>query len=172
MATLGNATVGADTFPCSDDRGVVSPYTATEDGTVTEIHYRFDSTSAAGTSFKGIVYGGAGSVPSGASLAVGAATAVPAGGGDVTSTVSFSITNGTKYWIGYVCNGSDCVAEIETSGVASRMEGVTYPSPGTWAEAGTTTEGCGWIVYTPSGGGAALSIAPIIQNYRNMGLMQ
>ena len=164
MAILGNNTAGGDTFPCSSDRAMLSPYTATEDGTVTEIHYTFDATSTAGTNMKGLIYTGSGSVPSGTPFAVGAAVAIPVNGGDVTSTVSCSITNGTKYWIGYVCDSSTAVADIETTGGSSRMEATSYASPGTWSEAGTSTEGCGWIVYT-AGPPAEPNIPTMISNF-------
>jgi hypothetical protein len=154
MATLGNTTAGADDFPCSGDRGLLSSGTATEDGTCNFVAARFFSGSSAGTSMKGLIYADNGAdAPTGPALAVGAATAVPAGGGIVQSNITFSLVNGTKYWFGYVNNGSDCRADIETSGKLSRREGLTYATPGSWTEDGTSSQLCAWIDYTPGGGG-------------------
>lgn len=143
MATFGDTTAGGDTFPCTNDRAVLSKFTAGSSGTLTAINVRFDSTSSAGASFKGLIYAddGAGNTP-GTRLGVGNAVAVGAGGGDLQSGgLSVSITGGTDYWIGAVCSDSQCVMQMDASpSNGSRMEATTYASPNaTWTESGTTS---------------------------------
>jgi len=140
MPTFGQSPIsGGGTFPCDEDRALLSKFTAPASGTITQINQVFDATSAAGGSFKGLVYAadGAGGIP-GTRLGVGGATAVPAGGGDLASTGLFvTITGGVSYWLGVVCNSFNPVLQTETSGAASRMEATTYATPAaTWTEAG------------------------------------
>ena len=143
MATFGDTTAGGDTFPCANDRAVVSKFTCSTSGTLTQINVRFDSTSSAGASFKGLIYAddGAGNTP-GTLLGVGGATAVGAGGGDLASTgLSVTLVGGTDYWIGGVVSDFQCVLQLDASpSNGSRMEATTYASPAaSWAEAGTTS---------------------------------
>lgn len=154
MATFGNTTAGGDTFPCSSDRAQVSLFTLSDSADVTQINCRFDASSLAGTSFKGLIYADSAGSP-GARLAVGAATAVPAGGGVIASSVTVSLSPG-DYWLGYVCNGSDCVYEIEVTGTSQRQEALTYASPANpfGTPAGSSTEICVYATYTVAGGTA------------------
>lgn len=143
MATFGDTTAGGDTFPCTNDRAVLSKFTAGSSGTLTAINVRFDSTSSAGANFKGLIYAddGAGNTP-GTRLGVGNAVAVGAGGGDLQSGgLSVSIVGGTDYWIGGVTDSFQCVFQLDASpSNGSRMETVTYASPAaSWTEAGTTS---------------------------------
>lgn len=142
MATFGDTTAGGDTFPCSNDRAVLSKFTCPSSGTLTQINVRFDSTSSSGASFKGLIYAddGAGNTP-GTRLGVGGATSVPAGGGDLASTgLSVTLVGGTDYWIGSVVSDFQPVWQLDSSpSNGSRMEATTYASPAaSWTEAGTT----------------------------------
>lgn len=152
MAVLGNNTAGGDTFPSTNDRALVSRYQASENGIITEVVMRFDATSASGASMKGLVYAdSAGSV--GARLGVGAATAVPAGGGLVTSgSLSVSIVSGTWYWLGVVLSDFQPVLSIETTGTSQRKESLTYASPADpyGTPDGSSTELCVYANYTPA----------------------
>ena len=160
MATFGDTTAGGDTFPCTNDRAVLTKFTCPTSGTLTQINVRFDSTSAAGASFKGLIYAddGAGNTP-GTRLGIGGATAVGAGGGDLASTgLSVTLVASTDYWIGGVCSDFQCVMQMDAGGVGgSRMEGTTYASPNaTWSESGTTANTLNtYGTYTESGGGQA-----------------
>lgn len=134
MPRFGDETAGGDTFPCNGDRALLSLFTLTEAGDVSEIVARFHSSSAAGTNMKGLIYSNNAGVPN-ARLGVGAAVAVPAGGGLVTSALAVSLAAG-DYWLGFVCDSFEAVAEEDSSGGLSRMEGTTYASPAaTWTEA-------------------------------------
>ena len=158
MPTFGDTTAGGDTFPCTNDRAVLSKFTCSTSGTLTQINVRFDSTSSAGASFKGLIYAddGAGNTP-GTRLGVGGATAVVAGGGDLASTgLSVSVVGGTDYWIGGVCSDSQPVMQMDASPAnGSRMEGTTYASPAaSWTESGTTSGQLNtYGTYTEAAGG-------------------
>lgn len=143
MATFGDTTAGGDTFPCSGDRALLSKFTCSTSGTLTQINVRFDSTSASGASFKGLIYAddGAGNTP-GTRLGVGNATVVPAGGGDLASDgLSVTLVAATDYWIGGVTSDFQPVFQLDASpSNGSRMEGTTYATPNAaWTEAGTTS---------------------------------
>ena len=137
MARFGDETAGADTFPCSGDRALLSRFTLTEAGDLTEIVARFDAASTAGASIKGLVYSDNAGTPQ-TRLAVGAAVAVPAGGGLVSSALTVSLAAG-EYWLGFVADSFQAVAQCDAAGGLSRMEGTTYASPAaTWIQAGTS----------------------------------
>lgn len=158
MATFGDTTAGGDTFPCTNDRAVLSKFTCPTGGTLTQINVRFDSTSSSGASFKGLIYAddGAGDTP-GTQLGVGGATAVPAGGGDLASTgLSVTLVASTDYWIGGVTSDFQPVFQLDASPAnGSRMEGVTYASPAaSWTEDGTTSGQLNaYGTYTEAAGG-------------------
>jgi hypothetical protein len=153
MATFGNTTAGGDTFPCSNDRALVSLFTLTEDGDLTQVNCRFSSGSTAGCNFKGLVYADSSGSP-GARLGVGAATAVPAGGGVIASSITLSLSAGS-YWLGYVTDSFQAEAEIETTGTLQRKEGLTYASPADpfGTPDGSSTEVCVYATYTASAAG-------------------
>lgn len=150
MGVFGDTTAGGNSAPGSADRSWMSKFTANGSGTVTQINVRFHSTSAAGDSFKGLIYAadGPGGIP-GTLLGVGAATSIPAGGGDLASTgLSVSITNGVDYWLGGVTNGFSGVFEDDLSGaVYSRSENSATPNPMSYASPPAT--------YSESAGGTA-----------------
>ena len=131
MATFGNTTAGGDTFPNSGDRALVSKFTLSEAGDVTEINARFAGTATAGMNFKGLIYDDDGTAGApGTRLAIGTATAVPAGGGVIASPITASLAAG-DYWLGYVCDSFQAEADIETTGTLKRKEAHTYASPST-----------------------------------------
>jgi hypothetical protein len=137
MPRFGDETAGGDTFPCSGDRALLSLFTLTETADIVSIEARFHSTSGAGTNFKGLIYSDNAGVPD-ARLGVGAAVAVPAGGGVLSSALALSALPPGNYWLGFVCDSFQAVAEEDASGGLSRMEGTTYASPAaTWTESGT-----------------------------------
>lgn len=153
MARFGDETAGGDTYPLGEDLALLSLFTLTEDGDITSIEARFDSSSTAGTSFKGLVYSNNAGVPN-ARLGIGTAATIPAGGGVISSALSVSLSAG-DYWLGYVCNSFEAVAQVDISGGLSRMEGATYASPAaTWTESGTGFSRINvYAEYTPSAGG-------------------
>lgn len=150
MARFGDETAGGDDFPCSGDRGLLSRFELTEAGDVSEVVVRFAAVSAAGTTMKGLIYADGTGVP-GARVAIGAAVAVPAGGGLVSSATTASLAAGF-YWLGFVADGSDPRAQGDVGGSLSRMEGTTYASPAaTWTQSGTGGMGLNvYAEYTPS----------------------
>lgn len=154
MAVFGDTTAGGDTFPCSNDRAVLARFQAPEDGTLTAINVRFDSSSASGANFKGLIYAdSAGPVP-GARLGIGDVVAVPAGGGDLQSgSLSVAIVAGAWYWIGAVTSDFQSVFQLDASPAnGSRMEATTYAAPAaTWSQAGTTSGQLNaYATYTPA----------------------
>lgn len=137
MPRFGDETAGGDTFPCSGDRALLSLFTLTETADIVSIEARFHSSSTAGTNFKGLIYSNNAGVPD-ARLGVGSAVAVPAGGGVLSSALALAGLPPGDYWLGYVCDSFQAVAEEDPSGGLSRMEGATYASPAaTWTESGT-----------------------------------
>lgn len=137
MATFGDTTAGSSTSPCSGDRAWASKFTLSENGDVTEVVMRFDSTSTSGTNVKGLIYSDSGGVPL-TKLAQSSAVSVPAGGGLVSMALTVSLAAGT-YWLGFVADNFTAVCQCDASPAnQSRMESTTYASPATtWVEAGT-----------------------------------
>ena len=116
----------------------MSKFTLADTADVTQINVRYDSTSAAGTNSKGLIYTDVAGVPT-TLKAVSSAVAVPAGGGDIAHTITVTLTPG-DYWLGAVNDSSTSVFQGDVSGGGSRMEATTYASPAsTWVEAGSTT---------------------------------
>jgi hypothetical protein len=138
MARFGDDSAGSSSFPCSGDRALLSQFTLTEGADVTEIVAIFESTTTAGSSFKGLIYADSGGAP-GALVAVGAATAIPAGASETASACSVSLAAGT-YWLGLVTDSFEARVQCDASGGLSRMEAATYSSPAaTWSQSGTGT---------------------------------
>lgn len=136
MARFGDDSAGASSFPLSGDRAILSQFTLAEAANVTEIVVLFEATTTAGSSFKGLIYADAGGVP-GARVAVGAATAIPAGASATASPCVVTLAAGT-YWLGLVTDSFEARAQCDASGGLSRMEGTTYASPAaTWTQSGT-----------------------------------
>jgi hypothetical protein len=136
VARFGDDSAGASSFPCSSDRALLSLFTLTEAADVTEIVCIFEATTTAGCSFKGLIYADAGGTP-GARIAVGAATAIPAGASTTASACVVTLAAG-DYWLGLVTDGFEARMQCDASGGLSRMEAATYASPaGTWTQSGT-----------------------------------
>ena len=154
MAILGDNTAGADTFPCSSDRCVVSLFVLSEAATINSGGAYFDSTSAAGTSAKLVILNDSSGTP-GTLVTSSSASAVPASGGLVTfGGLSGSLSIGS-YWIGVVTNGSDCVFKEDASGGTTRMADGTFSyasPPATWpgTSGSYTSQLNAYIDYTPS----------------------
>jgi hypothetical protein len=150
VATFGNTTAGGDSFPCSNDRALGSKFTLTEAGNVTAVNCRFDVTSTAGANYKGVIYNDSAGSP-GSRVAVGAATAVPAGGGVVASSITASLSAG-DYWLVSVTDSFQSIYEIELTGVSQRKEAFTYASPADpfGTPDGSSTELCIYATYTAS----------------------
>lgn len=165
MPTFGDTSAGGSTFPCSGDRALLGRFQLTENGNLTEIVVRFDSTSTSGSSFKGLIYSDGAGVPL-TRLGIGATVAVPAGGGNLSSALALALSAGF-YWIGAVTDDFQSVFQMDATGIASsRMEAATYASPAaTWAESGTSAAQMN--VY----GTYTQNIAPWV-NQRQMGVGQ
>jgi hypothetical protein len=152
MATFGDTTAGGETFPTSTDRGVVSKFTLTEAGTVTEINIRFTGSGA--INFKGVIYDDDGSAGSpGTLLIVGAATA--AASGVVASSASGELAAG-DYWVGCVTNdpGFDLVCDASGASDVRYNNSCTYTSPPAWS--GTDSNPVqlnAYVTYTPAASG-------------------
>lgn len=159
MPRFGDETAGGDTFPCESDRALLSLFTLSETADITSIEARFDSTSTAGTNFKGLIYSNNAGVPD-ARLGVGAAVAVPAGGGVLSSALALAGLPPGDYWIGFVADSYEAVAQVDSSGGLSTMETTTYASPAaTWTEAATSVARLNvYAEYTTLGGGASLAM--------------
>jgi len=141
MPTFGILTGGGSTFPTTNDRAILSKFTAPGSGTVTQINQRWHSSSTGADNFKGLIYAadGAGGIP-GTRLGIGNIASVPAGGGDIASGgLSVAITGGVDYWIGSVIDAFSAVWECDAAGPGlSRMESCTYGTPAaTWTQSGT-----------------------------------
>ena len=169
MATFGNTTAGSDTFPCSNDRCIASKFTLTETGNVTSMTARFDASSTAGTNFKPVIYNDSAGSP-GARNTVGSATAVPAGGGAIQATITATLSAG-DYWLGYVCDSSTAVAEIELTGTGQRKESLTYASPADpfGTPDGSLAEVCIYATYTGGPGSPPIANAIDVAQYRGKG---
>ena len=151
MAFFGDTTAGTSTIPTTNDRAIVGQFVLSENGQVTGITVFFDTTSAAGDSFKGLLYADASGLP-GALLAVGAATSIPAGGGELLSAVTPFLLPAGTYWIGAVVNSFNAVWDADTEAGGQRQEAVTYASPASTfgTPAGSTVDRISaYVTYTP-----------------------
>jgi hypothetical protein len=154
MATLGKTSIGGTTSSLSQNfQWAAGPYTATENGTITEIAWYVHSTS---TSLKLGVFEDDGGVP-GALIAV---TGTIAGGtGWRSGAASGSLSNGQSYWIGMICNNShSSVYDVGSKGIryvaTSFATGLTDPYPG-GSTLVSSQDYSGYCTYTP---GPALAI--------------
>lgn len=179
MPILGASTTqGADTFPASADRALVTQVVLSEDGDFSEVAMWFASETTAGTSAKFIIYADSGGEP-GAFVFASPAAAIPAGGGLVTWAVTFSLSAGT-YWIGYVTNAYSA-RHNQTSGVGqTRMMNNTFPyasPPATWDTAGDNSYGnrlSAYATYTVASSGvtATLSVTTAAATLSASGTLQ
>lgn len=150
MATFGDTTAGADTFPTTPDRACLSKFTLTETATVTAINVRFSGSGA--LNFKGLVYDNDGTAGAAGTMLI-ASSSTAAAVGDITATASGSLSAG-DYWLGAVCDNSGFTFVCDVSGDLTRMEGCTYASPPSWTESGTSVARMNvYVTYTPSAGG-------------------
>lgn len=97
MGTLGNTGTGSFTyqFPLR----CYCIFTASEDGVVTSMTVRVDNTTGVSKNLNLGIYADNSGTP-GLELAHGTAVSVPAGVNNITvSDVSYSISNGTNYWL-------------------------------------------------------------------------
>lgn len=161
MPNFGDDTQGSNSFPCNDDRGLVTLFTTTEDGTITDAYAYFDATSTSGMSAKLIIYTDSSGVP-GSLVTSSAGAAVPSGGGLVNlGAISGSLTGSTNYFVGITTNGFQArISEDDAlTGMNSDMANgtLTYTSPpSSWP--GTDSDYSNirfnaYVVYTTGGGG-------------------
>lgn len=154
MATFGDITAGGSTFPCTGNRAILGQFVLTEEAQVESITCFFHSTSSAGVNFKGLIYTDVAGVPS-ARVVVGAAVAVPAGGGELTSVVTPFVLAAGTYWIGAVTSDfmSVWVADAGLGGQREEgAQGMSYASPpATFTSSGTTADRVSaYVTYTPT----------------------
>lgn len=161
MPFVGDTTQGASSNPGNGDRCLVTLFTAAEAGTIVGAQAYFAASSSSGSSAKVVMYTNSSGVP-GTLVAASSGTAVPAGGGLVTFTMSGSFS-AADYFIGVVY--SDFQANVSTddglSGMNTDMANGTlsYSSPpaswpGTDIEY-TTSRVNAAVEYTTAGGGGA-----------------
>lgn len=158
MAIFGDNTAGTSSSPGTTDRAIVTAFTLTEDATINSAGAYFDAASTSGASAKVIVYNKSGGVPTSLVVASGA-TAVPAGGGLVTFTMSGSLTAG-DYYVGVVYSDFQANTQVDDSlsGMDSCMANGTlsYASPpGTWPGSDINYDNIranAYIDYTAAGG--------------------
>lgn len=160
MATLGKTALGASgngtsanfTFACG-------PYTASENGTVTDINLYdpIGQTSA----FKltlGIYADSSGSP--GARLAQSAEIGWPNSPGWATASISLAITNGSQYWLAFDSNQNFTYLYDHDGAVTLNYKAFTY-SAGSLPDPYGTPDGnipvengiSLYVTYTPAGGG-------------------
>lgn len=154
MATFGDITAGGSTFPATNDRAIFGQFVLSEEAQVESITCFFHSTSSAGANFKGLLYADATGVP-GARIVVGAAVAVPAGGGELVSSVTPFVLAAGTYWIGAVVSDFQPVW-VADAGIGGQREeaaqGMSYASPpATFTSSGTTADRVSaYVTYTPT----------------------
>lgn len=154
--TFGDTTVGADTFPMSNDRILVGVFTAPEAGTVDSIHFY----SGNGTqNQKGVVFATSASVPTGDPVVVGGVVANASTPAWRTSTAASEAITAVDYGIGAVAESgaADEWYKDTSGGNDSHLDnGNSYATPNSWAE--TSAYGGqmnAYITYTASGGGGS-----------------
>lgn len=133
MPILGDNTQGGSTNPGSDNRALLTRFTAAEDGTLNRGYAYFGAASSAGSSAKVLLYSDTGTAP-GTLIAASPGASVPAGGGLVDcGAMSGSIVNGTSYWIGVVYSDFQANVSVDDSltGMATHMANgsLSYASP-------------------------------------------
>lgn len=164
MATLGKTAVGASSSSWPTGYlEVAGPYTASENGTPTSVSLYVAGNVTDANPVRGVIYLDSAGVP-GALVALGAAVTVTAGqaAGWITSTISTgSITNGSKYWVGFMPGGgpNGCSFYKDTVGGSARYVTVTYPTaPDPFGSPTTyTDELSAYITYTPAAGNVSVT---------------
>lgn len=160
MPIFGDTSVGAGSFPTTNDRAIVGSFVLTDNADCTSITNRFDPISTAGSNFKGLIYADSGGLP-GALVAVGAPAAIPAGGGLVDSAVTVTLAPGT-YWLGGVVDSFQGRWQTNVITGGQRREAHTYASPADpFASPASTGERVqAYVTYTVSGGLAFAGLLP------------
>ncbi len=166
MPTFGDTTAGGDSFPLSDGRGLLSKFTLTEAGDVTQMNVRLTSVNGGAVS-KALIYADSAGAP-GALKAASASTALA--NGDQAFTVTVSLT-AADYWLGLVSDGitsTEVVCDVVAAGL-QRKEGVSYAAPddpfGTPDASGDARLNV-YATYTASGG---LAVPVLTRQYRARG---
>lgn len=160
MAILGDSTAGGDDFPCNGDRCLVGKFTSDgSGGAVSEAHFMFSSASTAGTNAKFVLLADAAGVPS-TVLATSAGVAVPAGGGTVDFSISYTLAASTDYWIGAVTDNFQAKWQGDSSGGTTDMANGTFSyttPPATWpgTDGSYSIQVNAWLVYAAGGGGGS-----------------
>lgn len=137
---LGSETSGGSgSWGTSGDRAMLTRWDADEDGNLDFIDIGFlDSIDAGGpTNIKGLVYADTGSgLPGGTLVAVGTVATIPdtnTGGRFVSNFAGEAITNGTRYWIGFVADSfsttADSGAENDPGRTVMYNGTLSYSSP-------------------------------------------
>ncbi len=119
--TFGNqSTANVDSFPCSGDRAMASPFVLSAAASISSITARFTSASGGGgvgDTFKAFICTDTAGEP-GSVLAVTAAATISALDAWITTTISASLAAGT-YWLGVV--GESFSARVQCVGSAGTM---------------------------------------------------
>lgn len=161
MATLGDSTAGADDFPCNSDRCLVGKFTSDgSGGAVSEAHFRFASATTAGTSAKFVLMADSAGVP-GSVLATSAGVTVPAGGGVIDFSISYTLAASTDYWIGAVTNNFPAKWQADSTGGTTVMANGTFSyttPPSTWpgTSGSYSIQVNAWLIYAAGGGGGVV----------------
>ena len=173
MPNFGDDTQGSSSSPGSTDRCLVTLFTTTEDGTITNGYAYFTAGSSSGASAKVVVYSDSSGTP-GTLVSASAGAAVPAGGGLVDlGSMSGSLTSSTNYFVGVVY--SDFQADLQVDGSLSGMNTdmangtLSYSSPpASWPGTDISYDNNrvnAYVSYTAGGGGGtARLIGGILTN--------
>lgn len=130
---VGTPTVGADTFPPSDGRVMLSgPYTVPSNGTLQDIRV-YESGGSAGGNLYGLVFADDGAnMPTGAPIAMGDAVATTGTAGWLHSVlaVPVAVTAGQKIHVGYVTSGVYATAFVHQTGSGTMLRYEAWPGSG------------------------------------------
>lgn len=131
MPILGDNTQGAESSPGAANRALLTRYVLAEDGTINSAGAYFTADSAAGSNAKFLIYSDNAGTP-GTLLYASSGSAIPAGGGLVTFTLSGSLTAG-NLWLGIVYDSGNANVSTDDglSGQLTHMANgtLTYSSP-------------------------------------------
>lgn len=157
---VGDDTPGADTFPTSGNRAILSKFTMPANGTAVMGYLRFDVTSAAGTNAKFLCYSDDTGSTESLLYAAPVGQAVPAAGGVLAFVISIpGLLAGQDVWIGGVTDSFQAKWQAANTGGLTRSEGsegMSYASPpATWTQSGTgTAKVNAWMDYVTADGPA------------------
>lgn len=167
MATFGEITTGDASFPCDGDRALAVKVTCPGAGTLTKLRARLGSDTTAGGNCKLMLFSDAGTDP-GNRLATTAPIVMPAGGGLIESTCSYSLTAG-DYWLVIVGDSNAWNGNIVSDAVGGtsvmangNFSYDTPPSAWPTTSANYTLKLKIEAEYTPSGGGGGSPISKAV----------